>query len=180
MTTTKLTIHFIDPGPTCREVDIVNLEKLAGCSLPADYRNYLFKHNGAQPKFVEFPDKNAFVRIKKDNKNSSVALLDHFIRLINKGPTMNLSDTYASFKPVLPDFALPIARDPSNRLFLLFLAGSRKGEIVYGPIKKSLSHPLAPLKDADTLGHVAKSFTDFIGALEVEPDDWDDWEAENT
>ena len=48
-------ITIYESYPPLKEDDIVAAERQLGISLPADYRNFLLKHNGGYPEPDAFP-----------------------------------------------------------------------------------------------------------------------------
>jgi len=178
-------VRFHDPGlaVTQHDIDWVK-EALGGIALPLDYERYLLRFNGAQP-------------IVSDNDLSTGQLLriwwpadtvadttDHAALLgsiheVQGRPerAADLLETHQNIGHLLPPDTVAFARGAGGSCFLFDLRLGRFGEVLYwryGALEDEATFGANPFHN---VGWVAKDFIEFINRIELEPDDFDAWEA---
>jgi len=169
-----------DPRPLAAEHEIEAIERRIELSLPAGYRRYLLAHNGAAPLLGTDPALGTFVRVRWDGKPAAraggVALIGDFYS------APKWLEIHEIFRTRIPPETVAIGNDPGGSQFLLVVKGQARGQILFwhrryaiGEDERDEGKPAG----YENVGFIADSFEEFLAKLELEPDDWDVWEAEN-
>jgi hypothetical protein len=134
------------------EATLAEFEDRLGKTLPTDYRDFLKKNNGGQPKPGGF-------WIEEGHESSEVY---QFFGL-HKGPLGYSIDSYIGKERYgIPEGFIPIASDGTGNTVLLKLENDKQGNIYF------LDHELHPYHDPNSLEGItwlAPSFKEFISSL---------------
>jgi len=105
-------------GSLVPEELIAHIEK-TGLTLPEDYQDYLFAHNGGAPQPKDF-------KISETDGLSSVHVLYGF----NEGPNwQNLLKISLAFKDRMPSEVLPVGSDDAGNQIVICCAGQNQGSV---------------------------------------------------
>src|SRR4051812_14003816 len=111
-------IQISDSFPKVGKRRLQKFERDTGIKLPADYRDFLLKHNGGQPLHSRFE----IPELRED------ALLDFFYA-IDGSQAVNLEDQLAEWKDEMPPGFLPIAHDPGGAIIVMSTEGEHAGHV---------------------------------------------------
>jgi hypothetical protein len=145
-----------DCGPPLIDNDIVLLENEIGARLPADYREFLLKHNGGRPSPSAFKLSGL-----KDNPFDTVQVL---FRLGGKVQSSNIDWNVDAFNGRLPSNLLAIGCTDCGDLICLSLFGNDAGSVVYWDYHQEPSEP-----SYQNVYHIADSFEEFLDSIQELP-----------
>jgi hypothetical protein len=157
---TETTKHGVVLRPISSAADearVVALEGRLGHHLPADYREFLLRHNGGRPDPAVF---RFAVRSGRDTDST----VDWFLALYD-GEHSNLETVIGWLTDRTPPQLLPIAIDPFGNFVLLGLSGDSRGKVYFW------DHEREPDSQPDwsNIARIADSFDDFLRGLKPIP-----------
>ncbi|MBN2256593.1 MAG: SMI1/KNR4 family protein [Anaerolineaceae bacterium] len=152
-------IHILNPrpyGPLSRN-RLNNFERSLNITLPNDYKDFLLKYNGGQPKPSCF-------WIKQNQDGSGIL---NFYGLHDGNKYLSIS-TYKGKEPYgIPDSMIPIGEDGIGNYICISISNDCYGVIYF------LDHDIHPYNDHNSLKGITKiadNFTSFINSLIDIPD----------
>ncbi|MBX9400792.1 SMI1/KNR4 family protein [Lysobacter sp. BMK333-48F3] len=178
-------VRFNNAGPATTQHDIDALKaSLGGIALPTQYEQYLLRFNGATPVVV--PDdvpKSQLLRVwwpvdTSADTSDHVGFLGNLYR-VDDGSNNGLSllQTFRDIGHHFPPQTLAFADNGGGSRFLFDLRPDRFGQVLFWSYLARDGGDMFAVNPYHNVGWVADDFVDFINRIEVEPDDWDDWEA---
>lgn len=144
-------INF-EPFGEASEQDILTFEQQVGFTLPADYRQFLMKNNGA-----EILDQTFFV--KDLEQEVMMHVLFGLVNPTSRGLTLGY--WLEEYSDELEPGTLVIGKDPGGRFLLYTITGEDKG-IYYWD--KNHHYPQSSDEEGNTY-FLADSFTEFCNSL---------------
>lgn len=178
-------VRFNNAGPPTTQHDIDNLKAgLGGMALPTPYEQYLLRFNGATPMVgVADLSRSRMLRVwwpadSSADTSEHIGFLGNVYRVddgSNNGS--GLLETFRDIGRHLPPQTLAFADDGGGSRFLFDLRPDRFGQVLYWSYLARDGGDAFAVNPYHNVGWVADDFIDFINRIEVEPDDWDDWEA---
>ncbi len=150
-----------DTGPRLEQRDLASLETLVGFALPADYAEFLLRHNGGSPK----PDTVPVQEWPQGGPDADV-------RKLYRCGTNPSEDTYdlrwniECYAGRMLHGLLPIATTSCGDQFCLWLTGKECGAVVLWDHEAEHRPPTTA-----NLHRVAPTFTAFLELLHDSPDD---------
>ncbi len=132
--------------------------------LPSDYKDFLMKYNGAQPKGEGYGFSVDWCSEKfKKIKDWDKALL-HYLFALNIDDN-ELYKYYKMYRGRVPVETIPIGQDPGGNIILLGIRGGQYGKVYLWEHEYEVDADTGP--DYSNVGIVSESFTDFINNLEI-------------
>ena len=178
-------VRFDDPGPPVTGEDLAALQaELGGITLPLDHARYLLRFNGASPHIARpDPHKSQLLRIwwpadTAADASDHIGLLGSLLEVNGrpaKGP--DLLQTQRTIGHLLPPSTLVFADAAGGSRFLFDLRADRFGQVLFWNHLAIGDDDTFAANPYHNVGWVAHDFIDFINRIEVEPDDWNAWEA---
>ena len=147
-------------GPKVSKQRVQKFERDTGLTLPADYRDFLLKHNGGSPEKSRFE----ITDLRED------AHLDCFYAI--DGPDyMNIEKKLATWKSEMPPGFLPIGCDPGGAIIIMGTTGEYAGRVFFWDHQHS---SLYSSHEENTFP-LASSFIEFTDSLKPDdgPSRWD-------
>lgn len=148
--------------------DIESIEKLKHCILPADYKEFLLKHNGGSPNFDAFEIKNYF-----PDGRSSIDSIDYFFGICHDKQSVmrsyDIFDKTKCYKGRITEELLPIACDPFGNRICIGIKDQYYGKIYFwdheneAGARNPFDNTIKPWWKNITL--IADSFTDLLNNL---------------
>lgn len=178
-------VRFNHAGPATTQHGIDTLKAaLGGIALPTQYEQYLLRFNGATPVVV--PDdvlKTQLLRVwwpadSSADTSEHGALLGNLYQVdggSNNG--LSLLQTFRDIGHHFPPQTLAFAHSGGGSRFLFDLRPDRFGQVLFWSYLARDGGDMFAINPYHNVGWVADGFVDFINRIEVEPDDWDEWEA---
>jgi hypothetical protein len=156
-----LTIN--DSGKQLTQEDISALNKRLSLQIPDDYKVFLLKNNGGEPK--EYA-----IKFNENQLEIGGEELGYFYGLETK--TENILDALDNLQHFLPENLIPIADTPGGNLFLLSVNKDTYGNVFYKDheIEDSFEFSDSNKKLPESMLLVANSFSDFLTKL-YDPDE---------
>ena len=178
-------VRFHDPGPAITQDDIDDVKTaLGGIALPPDYERYLSRFNGAQPIVGDNDlSKGQLLRVwwpadTVADTTDHAALLGSMHEVKGRPDKVaDLLQTHQDIGHLLPPGTVAFGRGAGGSCFLFDLRPGRFGEVLfwrYGALGNDAVFAANPFHN---VGWIARDFIDFINRIELEPDDFDAWEA---
>jgi SMI1 / KNR4 family (SUKH-1) len=177
-------VDFHNPGPALTPADIEAVQRALGIpALPADYHSYLLRLNGATPLHTNaFPARMSHVRVwypvgcaaSSSGHSADISSTYRVGGEVSMGN--DLLENNQVFKGRIPQGTLAIGANSGGSQFLLDLRPQRFGQVIYWEPSFE-SREQWEKNPFHNVGWIANDFVDFINRIEVEPDDWDAWEA---
>ena len=121
-------LTFKNTGPTLTEENIARLEDQLQCRLPADYRDFLLKHNGGRPSRVHFS-----ILLGGETEewwiDSFYSVDEHLAQPSSEARGATLSCAHFTDGEFVPRDCLVIGSAVRDDRLLLRLSGDRRGQI---------------------------------------------------
>jgi hypothetical protein len=145
-----MTLEISDSCPSVGKRRIQQFERESGITLPADYRDFLLKHNGGHPVKCRF----TIPALREE------ALLEYLFAI--DGPAgANLEDQLSEWADEMPEGFLPIGRDRGGAIIIMGTMGEYADQIFYWDHQHRFVQSSA---EANTYP-VGKSFATFLAGL---------------
>jgi len=178
-------VRFHDPGFAVTQDDIDQVKKaLGGIALPQDYERFLLRFNGAQPIVADNDlSKGQLLRVwwpadTVADTTDHAALLGSMQEIQGRPErAADLLKTHQNIGHLLPPETVAFARGAGGSCFLFDLRPGRFGEVLYWRYGALGDEAPSAVNPFHNVGWIAKDFIDFINRIELEPDDFDTWEA---
>lgn len=150
-------------GKKLTQGDIFILNKKLSLQIPDDYKKFLLKHNGGEPKEYAIKFNENKFRIGGEE-------LGYFYGLETE--TENILDALDNLQHVLPKNLIPIADTPGGNFFLLSVNKGTYGNVFYKnhEIEDSFEFSDSKEKLPESMLLVANSFGEFLEKL-YDPDE---------
>jgi len=144
-------VSFVDVGKSLTEKRLVQVEALAGCPCPPDYRRFLLQFNGGKPSPAKFsiPEYDYDVTV------------DLFFHVDAAHRSCDLCYCLREFDGDMPERFVPIGRNPGGNILLMDLSEDGKSPIFYWDV--SNFHPSS--SDEGNTYQIADSFSDLLDRL---------------
>ena len=177
-------VCFHKPGRPVTQDDIDQVTTaLGGMTLPETYQRYLLRFNGAHPLVSEDLSKAQMLRVwwpvdTFADSTDHVALLGDMYDVQGRPEReSDLLKTHQVIGHLLPPGTLAFAAGAGGSVFLLDLRPRRFGEVLFWRYGDIGDHATWAANPFHNVGWVASDFIDFINRIEIEPHDWNAWEA---
>lgn len=136
--------------------DLKRTENRINIDFPAQYRNFLLKHNGGHPEPSVF-------KFKCEGQEAEIAAVAYFLAIYD-GKEENFLDYLKTYEDRIPSGLMPIARDPGGNVILIGTKDAHLGKIYFW---QQDFEPETP--DFSNICSIADSFDEFFNSL-FDPD----------
>lgn len=178
-------IKFDRPGPAIVQADIDRVTAaLGGIQLPQEYERYMLRLNGAAPDIV-LDDRPLSQLLRVWWPVGSPCADDgHGVMLgemhqIDVDPKVasDLLTTHRDIAHLLPPSSIAFANSAGGGRFLFDLRPDRFGEVLHWSYLHLAGAEMLAQQPYHNVSWVARDFIDFLNRIEIEPANWDNWEA---
>lgn len=138
-----------------RQIDA--FERDLGRSIPPEYREFLFQHNGGRPEPSEF----AMAGLRKGT--TELGAVRCFLGIGTPEETENLDYVLGVFGDRMPSRIFPIARDPGGNFICISSEGADAGMVYFWDHERETD--TGELPGDQNLYLIADSFDEFLNML---------------
>jgi len=150
---------FIQDNPVLEEFVLETFEQYLGFKFQKEYRDFLKKYNGGEPKKKIFCFKN--------NVSLGKSVIDTFFGFV-PDKNENILLHFKNYQVRIPWNMFPIARDDFGNRILLSVKGPDRGKIYFWDHEMEADTDHGETPDYSNLTLIADSFDEFIQNLKSE------------
>ena len=153
--------QMTDSHPSIGAEELRRFESAVGYRLPADYAQFLLRHNGGRTSPAAFALRWTDAGLARRFPHDIV----HMLFGAAPGVPGDLAAMLDSYRERIPASTLPIGMDPGGNLILLGLEAPHTGRVMLWVQDHEVDWEAGETPDFSNVGLAAASFTDFMAGL---------------